>query len=294
MTSMTSNTKTNSHTNEQVLNDIKSLQNIEKDLFSSLETNPNLTTQQQEQIINKINSISQMRINLYQTLGEINGIYQNALINSQGSLKEQTVTIGIIEKQLNETKKKLEALELEKNNKIRLIEINDYYGQKYDEHSTLMKYIIFMLIPIIIISFLFNKGLLPRSVFYVLLVIITIIGSMFIVYRLLSIWSRDNMNYQEYLWSFNAKNAPSIIKSDASDPWLSINTQFNGTCIGSNCCSPGMTYDSDLNQCLAPNPSKCGQVSQIPKLSQASKKETFINNILTQKSGLYKKPDVTL
>ena len=98
----------NQQPNEQLLNDIKSLQTIESDMFSSLETNPNLTTQQQQEIIVKINSISQMRINLYQTLGQINNIYQNALTNSQGSLKEQTTAIGIVENQLNETKKKLE------------------------------------------------------------------------------------------------------------------------------------------------------------------------------------------
>uniref|UniRef100_A0A6C0JI95 Uncharacterized protein n=1 Tax=viral metagenome TaxID=1070528 RepID=A0A6C0JI95_9ZZZZ len=283
---MPSNPPSSQQSNEQLLNDIKSLQTIESDLFSSLETNPSLTTQQQQQIITKINSISQMRINLYQTLGEISGIYQNALVNSQGSLKEQSISIGIVEKQLNETKKKLEALELEKNNKIRLIEINDYYGEKYNEHSSLMKYIIFMLIPIIIITFLFNKGLLPKFIFYILLVVIAIIGSIFIVYRLLSIWSRDNMNYQEYAWSFNVKNAPSVINNNGSnsDPWSSGNSAY-GTCIGDNCCSTGMTYDTDLNQCVTSNSTKC---------SQLSKKESFMNNILTQKSSLYKKPDITL
>ena len=259
------------------------MQNIERELFSSLETNFNLTTQQQEQIIIKINSISQIRINLYQTLGQLNSIYKNALTDSQGSLKEQTIAIGIVENQLNETKQKLQALESEKNNKIRLIEINDYYGEKYSEHSSLMKYIIFMLIPIIIISLLFNKGLLPKSIFYLLLVIIVIIGSVFIVYTLLSIWTRDNMNYQAYLWSFNVKNAPSVAKNNgtSSDPWASRNAQ-NGTCIGSNCCSPGMTYNNSSNQCT----SSCS--------SSSSTTESFVNNVLTKKSSLYKKPDVTL
>ena len=41
--------------NEQLLNDIQSLQKMEQQLFDSLETNPNLTTKQQEQIIEKMN-----------------------------------------------------------------------------------------------------------------------------------------------------------------------------------------------------------------------------------------------
>jgi hypothetical protein len=40
-----------SQNNEQILNDIQSLQKMEQDLFSSLETNTNLTTQQKQKII---------------------------------------------------------------------------------------------------------------------------------------------------------------------------------------------------------------------------------------------------
>jgi hypothetical protein len=240
-----------------MLNDIQSLQNIEKDLFDTLETNPNLSSEQYNKIISKINSISQMRVNLYQTFGNFNNLYKNTLLNSQETLHQQAFAIGIVEKQLNESKRKLQHLELEKNNKIRMIEINDYYGEKYSEHTILMKYIIFMLVPIIIICFLFNKGFLPKLVFYLLLIIITIIGSIFIVYRLLSIWSRDNMNYQKYLWSFNIKNAPSVnTNASNNDPWLSGNSSGFGTCIGSNCCTKGMIYDSNLDKCM-PSKSSC-------------------------------------
>jgi hypothetical protein len=272
--------------NEKILKDIKSLQNIEQDLFKTLETNPFITSEEQKKILKKINSISQMRIDLYQTLGDVNGLYKNTLVHSRETLRQETFAIAIIEKQLNEAKKKLKRLESEKNNKVRLIEINDYYGEKYNEHSILMKYIIFMLVPIIIISFLFNKGFLPKFIFYFLLILISVVGLVFIVYRLLSIWSRDNMNYQEYLWSFNIKNAPTVIKKNGgnSDPWLSGSGLGIGTCVGSNCCTTGMTYDNNLDKCI-PDKSTC---------SQKSKTESFINDILTQKSSLYKKPDITL
>jgi hypothetical protein len=275
----------NNTTNEEILKDIKSLQTIEQDLFKTLETNPFITSEEQKQILKKINSISQMRLNLYQTLGDVNSLYKNTLVHSRETLRQETFAIAIIEKQLNEAKKKLQLLETEKNNKIRLIEINDYYGEKYGEHGILMKYIIFMLVPIIIISLLFNKGFLPKVIFYILLGLITVIGSVFIVYKLVSIWSRDNMNYQEYLWGFNIKNAPTVIKKDGvDDPWLSNSSLGIGTCVGSNCCTTGMTYDENLNQCI-PDKSTCN-----PK----SKKEAFVNDILTQKSSWYKKPDVTL
>jgi hypothetical protein len=253
---------------EKLLSDIKSLQNIEKELFDTLETVTNLTSEQYNKIILKINSISQMRVNLYQTLGNINIFYKDGVLHSQEVLEQQVFAIGIVEKQLNEIKQKLQYLELQKNNKIRLIEINDYYGQKYSEHALLMKYIIFTLVPIIIISFLYNKGFLPKFIFYILLIIITVIGSIFIIFRLVSIWNRDNMNYQSYLWSFNIKNAPSVISNagNANDPWLSSGNNL-GMCMNSN-----------------------GSI----QTTGTSSKESFVNNVFTKNSNVNKKADIII
>ena len=232
--------------NEQILSDIQSLQKMEQQLFNNLETNTNLTSQQQQQIVEKMNQLSNMRINLYQTLSGVNNFFQNALSSSIGTLREQTVAIGIVENELNRAKKRLDLLEYEKNNKIRLVEINDYYGDKYAEHSQLMKIIIFTLIPVIILAILNNKGILPNTFYYVLLIIITIIGAYFFWRKIASILMRDNMNYQEYNWNFNSNNAPSGSPS-STDPWLSLN--MPGTCVGQYCCSDGQTWDSSLNQC---------------------------------------------
>ena len=116
---------------------------MEQQLFNSLESNPNLTIAQQQEIIKKMNQLSNMRVNLYKTLSGVNNYFENALTSSIGSLKEQVIAIDIIESELNRSKKRLELLEEEKNNKIRLVEINSYFGDKYAEHSELMKIILF-------------------------------------------------------------------------------------------------------------------------------------------------------
>ena len=58
--------------NDQILNDIQKLQNIEKELFSSLE-NPQLQSAEIQKIISKINDISQMRVNLNPTYLTLEG-----------------------------------------------------------------------------------------------------------------------------------------------------------------------------------------------------------------------------
>ena len=61
--------------NEQLLNDIQSLQTMEQQIFNSLETNPNLTTEQKKEMVDKMNQLSNMRINLYQTLSGVNNYF---------------------------------------------------------------------------------------------------------------------------------------------------------------------------------------------------------------------------
>jgi hypothetical protein len=273
--------------NEQILNDIQSLQKMEQELFNSLESNTSLTPQQQEKIIEKMNQITNMRINLYQTLNGVNNFYGTALNSSAVTLKEQTAAIGIVESELNRSKTRLRLLETEKNNKIRLVEINDYYGDKYAEHSQLMKIIIFTLVPIIILAFLNNKGILPTTIYTILLVIISAIGAYYMWTRYFSIITRDNMNYQAYDFYFDPSKAPKGSGASGDDPWLSM--KMPGTCVGEYCCSDGQTWDSDLNQCVGTS-----TVESSSPTTESFVTESTITDILTQKQNGKYKDDVNI
>jgi hypothetical protein len=267
--------------NEQILNDIQSLQQMEQQLFSNLESNPSLSPTQQQEIVEKMNQLSNMRISLYQTLSGVNSYFGNALNTTVGTLKEQEVAIDIVENELNNAKKRLQILEEEKNNKIRLVEINTYFGDKYAEHSNLMKIVIFTLIPVIILVFLNNKGILPNMIYYILIIIISFIGAYFFWRRFSSIILRDNMNYQEYDWYFNPSAAPTASGSSSSDPWASGKY---GTCIGDNCCSNNMIYDASMNQCVisvTSNNSK--STSNNSSKVESFLTESMVDRVLTQK-----------
>ena len=268
--------------NEQILNDIQSLQKMEQELFNSLESNPNLSSADQQQIIDKMNQLSNMRINLYQTLSGLNTYFESALNTSVDTLKEQVIAIGIVEDELNRAKKRLQILEEERNNKIRLVEINSYYGDKYAEHSKLMKIIIFTLIPIIVLTFLNNKSILPSTIYYILIVIISIIGAYFFWKNYSSIIMRDNMNYQEYNWGYNLNSLPSG-SSTSTDPWASTNVNL-GTCLGDSCCSDGLVYDNTVNQCVIPPstvpPSTTQTTTATTNASNTT--ENFVANVLSK------------
>jgi hypothetical protein len=204
--------------NEEILNNIQNLQKIEQSLFSSLESNPSLTTEQQQQIIDKISDISNMRMNLYKTLNEVNGFFLSALSTSQGTLQQQAAAIGIVESELNDAKIKLTVLEQEKNNKIRLIEINNFYGDKYKDQTSLMKLIFYMFLLLLILAFIYQSGFLPKNIFLGLLILVSVIGGYMIVIKTVYMWNRDNMNYQEYDFYFDAASAPDP-SGNSTDPW---------------------------------------------------------------------------
>jgi hypothetical protein len=247
-------------TNTQLLDDIQKLQNLEQSLFSKLENERgDMTLDKQLKLIDKINSISDMRINLYTTLNSMNSYYKGAASTSHKVLKSQSEAVLIVERELNATKANLRKLESEQMNKMRMIQINDYYGKMYAERTEFMKTLLIMLIPIVALVALNNKGILPSKVYYGLVSAIALIGSWYLVKIAISMFSRSSLNYDEYDWNFN----PGVVdlsddSGSSENPWES---KIVGGCYGEACCSSGQFYDSDARICKTTPSSKEGFTS---------------------------------
>jgi hypothetical protein len=234
--------------NQQVLDNISQLQIQEKDLYKSLD-DVSLSSQEKTQIINKINEISQIRMNLYSGLKDMYSYYQQNVTASRSTLGQSMVAIDVLENELNDSKLKMNLIEDQKNNKLRLVEINTYFGKRYNAHSNLMKTIVFMCIPVIFLAFLFNRGILPSNIFKLLSVIIFVIGIVLIGLQLIDMSNRDEMNWDEYNWYFDTKNAPNNTTQQTeseSNPWTTPSVM----CVGSACCYDGSSYDSIKNICV--------------------------------------------
>jgi chromosome segregation ATPase len=161
--------------NEQIINQIKTLQTTEMKLYDSLESR-SLNSDQQKEIIDRINQISQMRINLYASLKDMYSYYQEDVSNSRNTMNNQMVSIDVIENELNDSKRRLNLLEAQKNNKIRLVEINTFYGKQYDAHKQIMQIVVIICIPVLILAVLANKGIIPPRLNALIMGIIIIIG----------------------------------------------------------------------------------------------------------------------
>ena len=231
---------------QQVLNNISLLQNQEKQLYDSL-NNVTLTSEQKQQIINQINGISQMRMNMYSSMRDMHSYYQKNVKASRSVLGQEVAALDILENQLNETKRRMNLLEDDKYNKLRLVEINTYFGKRYNAHSILMQTIVVLCIFVLIIAVLANWGILSSNWYIFIVGKIIIIGVIILGFQLVDMSNRDNMNWDEYNFYFDKAAAPSDNNEGIpSDPWGTPSI----TCIGSACCYAGSTYDDKTNNCV--------------------------------------------
>jgi hypothetical protein len=235
-----------------MMHDIQSLQTTEKEMFDNLETNTALTPEQKTQIIDKINAISDMRIQLYKSMNQYRKGIQNNTNTLNHTLSDQIIAIDATENALNQAKKRIKNITNQKINQMRMIQINEYYGEKYVEHNKIIKLFIVLFVYLILIAFLLKRGFIGYRIFMVLLFLMTIPIAYYFWTILLPMYRRNNMNYQEFDWNFDPSSvmdsSGSSTSSSSNDPWMKMT--LPATCIGSNCCASGLVYDSSMDLCV--------------------------------------------
>lgn len=259
--------KQNSDGYQTTLNNIKDLQNLEKDLYTQLEISA--TTQgnaaQQTDLINRINKISQIRMSLLQTLNTMSNTLQTQVGNSRVNLVDQLTLIGVIEQQLNQIKAQMNQSDNIKNNKLRMVEINTYYGKRYRSYTELMKIVIFSCVIFLILALLKKKELLPENIANGLLSIFLIISLFFFLRKVNDIYWRDNMDFDQYNWYNHPESygktvfeydeeaiAGINLKDELEDGLYDITKDVASVigCVGAECCSKKMKYDKKKDKCV--------------------------------------------
>jgi hypothetical protein len=245
-----------------------------------------LPTQNITAIINKINQISQVRMSLYKSLNDSYKSLQTTVNTKRSELVELLTVVSVVEEELNNAKTQLNQLYEIKNNKMRMVEINTYYGKKYKAQASVMKLFILVGTILLILLLLWKKSLLPTALTNVLIGIVIAVGGFFIIRRILDIYWRDNMNFDSYSWFYNPHiSVPTVYDYNKQQLHGLISNMrgglptFNGIdCIGNACCTAGMNYDTKTRTCIksiAPETFVSGQLT----------KHVFNNKVGNQKGG---------
>jgi hypothetical protein len=200
-------------------------------------------------ITNRLGELANIKLALLNQLDPLYKSFQTNVAISNDTLSKQILALGIINAETVNSNRQFGLLTTEKQDKTRLVEINTHYGKQYNAHKQIMKTIVLVCIPIIILTILGNKGLVPNTFITLIITIIIIFGIFSIGYQIIDLSNRDKMNYDEYDWRFNKSLAPAPAPIDASsninDPWSSN----YGTCIGSSCCLSVEAYNATTNKC---------------------------------------------
>ena len=217
----------------QLLQDISVLQTMEKDYYTQLSqgiANNTLTGEQEAMVMEKITELSAIRISLYKQLNTLYELYKNNAASTSQTVREQLIAINIVEEELKNSASKLQKLNDENNSKMRMIEINKYYSDKYKDHTGFMKYFIFFTVITLIVVVLYKKYYISKNVYLLLISIIVwyVIVKMGLYYYNMTF--RNNMDYQEYTFPAsdlynNLTGQSTQVSASLNDPW--INNELN-------------------------------------------------------------------
>ena len=199
--------------NESIQQNIEQLRSIKDDLIHNLNNgiaNNSLSQSQITDYADKMDAIDKIVLGLNQNQIDLYSFFQKNIASTAKSIEEQGYATTIVSTELKNTTMKLGDIDQTKANKLRLIEINDYYSEQYLDRTNIMKSIILVCIPLIILTVLKNKGLINKTLFNWLIIILIVVGGIYLFKLFLKAVSHNNMQYQQYDWNFNINAAPPV------------------------------------------------------------------------------------
>ena len=233
------------------LNDISSaLAGKISSIIDKLRTQLEITADSQKPAIAaRIAELTALQTDISNYQSNINTLYTDNAYNVRTLTDYQSRVEQIIDSESQNNQDRLDMLNAEKYNKVRLIQNNVYYVKYYSAHKQIMKTIFLVCVPVLILLILGNMGIMPPNLNSVFIMIIIIIGCISIGYQIIDLSNRDNMNFDEYNWKFNKKRAPPI-KTNVQpyDPWETA--AGPNQCINDECCPDNYKYDLESNKCV--------------------------------------------
>ena len=146
--------------------------------------------------------------NLYNTKNDflknmgVNSTYlKDRFINTKTTNINQKANLDIVNEELDVITNKYHKYKDEVNNKLRTIENNTFYKEKYNSQIYLLKIICGICILLIFVSFLNKKEFLVDPYYGVVVGLIIILGIVLTLYNIGDIIIRDNKVFSEYDYS---------------------------------------------------------------------------------------------
>jgi len=184
-----------------------------------------------------------------------NTAFENANATTGNILDHQDEMKHILNNEQQRLNQKKESIESAIMTQQRMIQLNESYQKRYAYTTKIIIVITIILILILALSFVSNYfPFIPSFVILTLNIIIITIGIIYVARSYMDFSRRSNMNFDEIKidndpTSLSTPGALGPVASPAQSLFSMASNEFN-TCFGSQCCSPGTSWDSAKAQCV--------------------------------------------
>ena len=186
------------------LHNIENLQELERHMYQSLQnlgSGSEQTALEQEGIINRIKELKNIRTSLLQQISATYSDKQDELNDERKDLMSKLSQIGMVESELDRTRKNIGAMENEKNNTLRMVQLYDYERQRYSAYTGVVLMLVYGALVVLALSLLLKYDVIPfvSQHVYAALIGVTIVFTMVqVIVKVADIMSRNNLNFAQY------------------------------------------------------------------------------------------------
>ena len=170
--------------------------------------------------------------------------------------------------------KKIYDSEEQKNNlNKRKNNILKYENNVFKQYIHILKVIVIVLLLIAPILMLNKKEIINYTITKYLIIILFILVFIYIIKILYDINSRDSINFNKY--KLDDGKYRRLQEQGKISRKGRLSSMFGGTCIGSECCDEGMTYDANSDKCIY---KKIAPLLELISTINSEKKFEIISN----------------
>ena len=204
----------------------------------------------QTNALDAITTNADTQSNLYKVAAEITELNKSASAVAADYENSRKILSDFAGEQLAEARANAEELISANDGKKRMIELNTYYGKRFNAQAGVVKLFIYTCVPVLILAILANAGLIPTTIAGFIIVIIIVTGLIYIYGAVSDINRRSKMNFDEYEWEFD----PSRVGVISNPNYVSkggMGAGIGSGCVNGNCCGPNTLWDPNSGICNA-------------------------------------------
>ena len=248
-TNPTSSADTLSMSQQQMLTSVQNLQDAQKGLMHKYASAT--TPAEQTKIANEMDKNEAIRSNLLLSIGSTSVVSNQLVANKKDEKTNRNLLLQLANDELNAARTQMEDAKTSQAEKVRMIQLNTYYGKRFMAQSGVMKIFIYMCVPVLILATLANMGFLPNYIAGFLIVASIVVGLIYIYYAMSDINRRDEMNFDEYKWDFDPSRVGPIDHPHHHHKKKKDSAGAGATagCMNEACCASKNQWNPSTNKC---------------------------------------------